>query len=103
MRGAVAAVLEEVAVRAPCEPVTLRTFRAFLALGGGGDVVAGGSANALEAHADPGRGGQGLKHPALPLDWSCMPRQHPRRFDNQTGNRPLKWVNSNSKETLVLP
>jgi predicted MFS family arabinose efflux permease len=23
-----------------------------------------------------------------------MPRQHPKRFENQTGNRPRKWVNS---------
>ena len=23
-----------------------------------------------------------------------MPRQHPKRFDYQTGTRPRKWVNS---------
>lgn len=27
---------------------------------------------------------------------SCMPRQHPKRFENQTENRPRKWVNSKS-------
>lgn len=25
---------------------------------------------------------------------SCMSRQHPKRFENQTGTRPRKWVNS---------
>ena len=28
---------------------------------------------------------------------SCMSRQHPKRFENQTGTRPPKWVNSNSR------
>ena len=27
---------------------------------------------------------------------SCMSRQHPKRFENQTNTRPRKWVNSNS-------
>ena len=25
---------------------------------------------------------------------SCMSRQHPKRFENQTNTRPRKWVNS---------
>ena len=25
---------------------------------------------------------------------SCMSRQHPKRFENQTSTRPRKWVNS---------
>ena len=31
---------------------------------------------------------------------SCMSRQHLKRFENQTGTRPRKWVNSNSTLNL---
>jgi hypothetical protein len=31
-----------------------------------------------------------------------MPRQHPKRFDNQTANRPPKWVNSNQQLGQLL-
>jgi hypothetical protein len=30
---------------------------------------------------------------------SCMSRHHPKRFENQTGTCPRKWVNSTHKET----
>ena len=33
---------------------------------------------------------------------SCMSRQHPKRFENQAGTRPRKWVNSNSRRRAAL-
>ena len=32
-----------------------------------------------------------------------MPRQHPKRFDYQTGTRPRKWVNSKLADLPGLP
>ena len=32
----------------------------------------------------------------------CMPRQHPKRFENQTSTRPRKWVNSTLAKALKI-
>lgn len=33
---------------------------------------------------------------------SCMSRQHPKRFENQTNTRPRKWVNSTLAKALKI-
>ena len=33
---------------------------------------------------------------------SCISRQHPKRFENQTNTCPRKWVNSKRGDLLVL-